>query len=271
MPISFAEAIPLKNVASFYVSPFPANVRRVTIEVSIPPKALTMPPKRQNVVPAFANNNPQEKRPGGVLPISIDPKTNEVSVLFGYEQGNVVGFTDFGGASDSTDISREHTAVREFNEETCLAFWPDVSGQKINLGTTSGAQIEKKAKEPRTTNVYPLLYSTANKYYTCLAPVAYQSVSQIQSKIATVRRKVNSAPFFEKGDFVWISLKELIDWIEKERGNPGIPGKPGKSINWRFFGGQLKNFTTLKNGHKGEKKIYEDVMKYLKEIISLNK
>ncbi len=268
---SCGEAITADAIDSFKISNFdPQVVRKISYrDLKALSKAPLMPPKLMDVVPLAAQNN--AKKPGGVLPVSIDPKTKEVIVLLGYERGNVSGFGDFGGSSDATDISREHTAVREFNEETCLAFWSDVSKEKLNPSVLSGSALEKAAKKPVTENVYSLFYAAKNKYYICLVPVSYQSVSQIQAKVKLVRSKVSDSPFFEKTDFVWIPLKTLIDWVEQNIENPKILGRPGKNISWRFFGGRVSDFTGLQQGHKGLQGIYNKTMEYLKKILELNK
>lgn len=264
IPHSYAEAITADSIECFRIFDISGyDLDSVGHEARKP----IMPPKQKVNIPPKYLNSP--KKPAGVLPISIDPVTNNVVVLFGYEQGSINGFTDFGGSSDATDSSREHTAVREFNEESCLAFWYDLSGEKLSPSALSGQDLENKAKESVTDNVYPLFFGAMSKYYTCLVPVGYQSVEQIQSKIATVRRKVSSSPFFEKTDFVWVPLETLIKWIEEKVETPVIAGKAGKTISWRFLNGKLEQFWYLKN-QPNSKWIFDGVLSYLKKIIDLN-
>lgn len=268
---AFAEAITADSVDSFKISIFDRQlVREVADRHSRAASNVpVMPPKLTNVVPQVAESN--QKRPAGCLPIAIDPKTQEVVVLLGQETGTVSGFTDFGGSSESGDVSREHTAVREFNEETCLAFWSDVSNEASDMAELSGADLESMAKKPVTDNLYPLLYVAKNKYYTCLVPVSYLSVPQLNSMVELVRTKVMSAHFFEKQDFVWVPLETFIQWIKENNENPKIPGKPGSNISWRFLGGAVSDFTSMQEGHKGLQDIYRRTMKYLNKIIEINK
>lgn len=254
-----AEAITSDNIECFQLSFKPLNRQNIV-------KTLKMPTPLTKVVPMAENNN--EKKPAGILPISIDPKTGKVVVLFGYEQGNITGFTDFGGSGDPTDLSREHTAVREFNEETCLAFWEDLTNQPLNRKTTSGSQLEALAKKTLTENVIPWFYAARNIYLACVLPVRYQSIADINKSISLVRPKVKASPFFEKTDFVWIPLEDFVGWIENGIENPTIPNGSGRPISWRFLGGSLENFKDLKTS--GFKWLYDRVIQYLKDIIVLN-
>lgn len=178
-----AEAITPADIGFFQLSPIALNRQKIVKAAPMSmATTLKMPTPLTNVVPAAAAKN--AKKPAGTLPISIDPTTGKVAVLLGYEQGNITGFTDFGGASDPTDISREHTAVREFNEETCLAFWEDLTNQPLNRKTTGRSQLEALAKKPLAQNVIPWFYAARNKYFTCLLPVRYQSISDINKSIS---------------------------------------------------------------------------------------
>ncbi len=225
-----------------------------------------MPARLASVAPAAAINN--SSKPGGVLPIAIDPDAGEVVILLADEDGNVRGVSDFGGASDLTDISREHTAVREFNEEAALAFWEDLTSAPLNRNTTSGDKLEAMALQPLTQNVIPWFYSKRNKYFTCLLPVRYQSINNLNSKIQTVRQKVKAYPFFEKHAFVWIPLGEFIGWIASGTEKPTIPNGKGRPMSWRFFGGRLNNFTDLKSS--GSRAVHDSTLQYLKDIVALN-
>jgi hypothetical protein len=254
-----AETIGSDDTGCFQSSPIPQK----RLKSACPPK---MPALLSHVVPTAANNNP--RKPSGTLPIAIDPVTGKVVVLLADEGYRVNGFSDFGGSSDSTDISREHTAVREFNEETCLAFWEDLTIEPLCRHTTSGDQLEELAKKPLTQNVIPWFYAAQNKYFTCLLPVRYQSISDINHKIQIVRTKVRAYPFFEKRDFVWVPLEEFVGWIEKGIEEPEIPNGNGRRMSWRFFGGALQHFIDLNKAGSGE--LYGRVIKYLKDIIALN-
>lgn len=172
-----------------------------------------MPTPIRDVLPKTAppKTNAGKNPPAGTLPVAIDPATGKIVVLLGYEQGNITGFTDFCGSGDPTDKSREHTAVREFNEETCLAFWGDLTTTPLNRATTSGSQLETMAQQPLTQNLIPLFYAAKNKYFTCLLPVRYQSIGDLNKSISTVRNKVNAHQFFEKTDFAWVPL-EIFRW-----------------------------------------------------------
>jgi hypothetical protein len=271
-----AEAIDPINVGYFQLSEVVIN-RRVVVQKAPTPKTVIskseapqMPAPLKNVVPASAplKTNSGKNPPAGVLPIAIDPVTGKAVALLGYEQGNVKGFSDFGGSGDSTDISREHTAVREFNEETCLAFWEDLTNTPLNRATASKTQLETLATQPLTQNVIPWFYAANNNYLTCLLPVRYQSVADINNSMSVVRKKVKASPFFEKTEFAWVPLEDLVSWIENGLENPAIPNGKGKPVSWRFLGRSLGDFKDLNN--TGFDWLYDRVIKYLKDIVTLN-
>lgn len=264
LPLSNGRAIDISDLGDYNTSSTPAS------QIYTPRPVF--PQSSHNVIPNFALN--AQKKPGGVLPIAIDPETKKVVVLLGYETGNVTGFTDFGGSSDATDVSRQHTAMREFMEETALAFWEDVAGIPLDRQATSSKQLEHLAKKPDQkiySKAVPWLYSNSNSYLTCLLPVQYQSIDKLNGKIDIVRKKVSSAPFHEKHSFVWVPLEDLIQQIESNTLYYPIPGHPGKRIAWRFIGKGVpgrQNLADFKGGKLHH--IYERCMKYLKEIIRLN-
>jgi hypothetical protein len=281
----YAEAIAPKDVGYFQISghtslvvqapskakPMVPTAAGSSTKPIQPPAALLvrMPPKlaQSAVVPTSAplltkaGKNP----PAGTIPISIDPTSGKVVLLLGYEQGNFDGFTDFGGSGDPTDKSREHTAVREFNEETCLAFWEDLTAQPLNRATMTGAQLEALAKEDVSGNLFPWFYASINKYYTCLLRVRYQSMEDLAKKLQIVRKKVSAAPFHEKSDLAWVPLEDFIGWIKTNTPKPKIPNGKGKDISWRFFGLSLNDFTQNTPPWARDRTI-----KYLEDIIALN-
>ena len=55
-----------------------------------------------------------------IIPISIDPVSNNIYILLGREKWNHK-YSDFGGVATSKDPGPADAAAREFNEETaCL-------------------------------------------------------------------------------------------------------------------------------------------------------
>ncbi|MCP5322638.1 MAG: hypothetical protein H6492_01330 [Candidatus Paracaedibacteraceae bacterium] len=274
LPLSNGRAIDISDLDDYNISSTPASQLHIPTS-DTPTEKLPrpiLPQSSHNVIPGFALN--AQKKPGGVLPIAIDPETKKVVVLLGYETENVTGFTDFGGSSDATDVSRQHTAMREFMEETALAFWEDVAGTPLDRQATTSKQLEDLAKKPDPkvySKAIPWLYSKSNSYLSCLLPVHYQTVDQLNSKMATVRKKVSSAPFHEKHSFVWVPLEDMIQQIESNTLYYPIPGHSGKRIAWRFIGKGVpgrENLADFKGGKLHY--LYERCIKYLKEIIRLN-
>lgn len=299
----YAEAIAPKDVGYFQISRHTSLVVQApskakpmvptaatgssTKPIQTPAALLVIMPKKlaqRAVVPTSAPllTNAGKNPPAGTIPISIDPTSGKVVLLLGYEQGSFDGFTDFGGSGDPTDKSREHTAVREFNEETCLAFWEDLTSKKIDRINMSATQLERAAKEDVSGNLFPWFYASINKYYTCLLPVQYQSTIDLQAKIKIVRPKVIAAPFHEKSDFAWVPLEDFIGWIKTGKA-PDIKGENNNitsKISWRFLGSlnyflgrdsliappgvPSYIFPGLESGIRSNR------LKYLEEIVRLN-
>jgi|GEM_PF-3140628 len=203
----------------------------------------------------------------GILPISIDPGTKKVVVLFGDEinpGSRIDGFADFGGSSDPGETAGE-TAMREFMEETGLAFWENIMQQPLARNLLSESDILQKAAQSKTAaaQATPLYYVPNQGYVTHVLPVPYETTSVINGKVSAVRVKMrhNSSthPFFEKTTFEWIPLEDIIP-IMLNYSSYTVQGTARK-LSWRFLGGRDKFKLDPKN---------TQVLQYLQDIVSLN-
>jgi hypothetical protein len=203
----------------------------------------------------------------GVLPISIDPHTKKVVVLFGDEvnaASHIDGFADFGGSSDPRETAAE-TAMREFMEETGLAFWENIMKQPLNRGSLSQADILKLALDSKAAaaQALPLYYVPNQGYVTHILPVPYETTTVINGRVSDVRTRIrhNSSthPFFEKTTFEWIPLEDIIP-IMLNYNSYTVPGTT-RRLSWRFLGGRDKFKLDPKN---------TQVLQYLQDLIALN-
>jgi 8-oxo-dGTP pyrophosphatase MutT (NUDIX family) len=215
-----------------------------------------LPKPLANVIPSGATTTG-----AGILPISVDPVTQQAVVLLANEprHGNATlrGFSDFGGSKDSGETDAQ-TAVREFMEEIGLSYFEYVAGRALDTSTLTRQSIFDAAETSKHATSKPIpLYYTPHGYVSYILPLPYKSISTITAELTHVRttlggKATNSKdyPYFEKQSFAWIPLSEIIAYLTAHPtgGIYTVPGQPGpnNNISWRFLGGQSSFGTSTK-------------------------
>lgn len=236
----------------------------VSPPVVTPPSSLIqLPAAMSNVVPARSPISG-----AGVLPISIDPETRKVVVLFGDEVNpvsHIDGFADFGGNLDEGETAQKG-ALREFMEETSLAFWESFSTSPIDRITISQTEILTKATSSTqfASKAVPLYYVPAQTYLTHVLAVPYQKPEDIARNVQAIRNRITNRnakthAFFEKNAFAWVPLENVIAYLQNLS---AYPVTTARRLSWRFVGGRDK-FQANSN------KVW--VIQYLQSIVDMNK
>ncbi len=220
------------------------------------------------LLPSPSPHTSSQASAAGVLPISIDPKTGEVVLLFGLEYRSwderpKVVITDFGGKVDPGE-TKLIAAAREFTEETASVY-------PTYKEPPSSSSTEKGDLTPRGHNLIEL--KTASSYAAYLLPMPYKNIEEIQEK-ADIMRKV-PGNHVEKDAYYWVKLSDYLR--KKSKLSVSYKG-PNRSVSI-YKGSKVGVVTEELNSqskiplfHRYHKYILSDpgVQEYLQQILDLN-
>ena len=124
-----------------------------------------------------------------------------------YSQGKreSLVWSDFGGRREESDVCVEHTAAREFSEET-LGLFEDISLSKSSVSACTARMTEILKNRSHDSKGPGRIYTVQNGLYTMfLCEVKFVEDLMFQLGTAEIGQEV------EKLDFVWVTAKQMIE------------------------------------------------------------